>query len=269
MVVCKHKQPPSSRGFRNMSSEPMARVRLPNLSGIVKARVHENTVSIGKEQVPFANLEWQAATTGQVYGIILNDSASLETLGQSLHAAPYKAPPQAPILYVKPHNTHAGHGTRVRMPTGENQLEIAGTLGIVFNYSAARCTFENALEAVRGYTVVIDLSIPHSSVYRPPIREKCFNDSCIIGPYVVPKSSVPDPDTLEVHSFINGSLQQSWKLEQLVRKVRELIVDVSSFTSFQTDDVLLVGIPLRVPKANLGDTIAIEIPGVARLEASL
>src|SRR6516225_1614869 len=51
--------------------------------------------------------------SGAVYGTLLNDRAALEALGDAVNAAPYKAPPKAPVLYVKPCNTLAGHGAKV------------------------------------------------------------------------------------------------------------------------------------------------------------
>src|ERR1700733_14384783 len=47
----------------------------------------------------------RAPVTGAVYGTLLNDRAALLALGDTMNAAPYKAPPKAPILYLKPRNT--------------------------------------------------------------------------------------------------------------------------------------------------------------------
>jgi hypothetical protein len=44
-------------------------------------------------------------SSGIVYGTLLNSVASLASLGDAVNAAPYKAPPKAPVLYVKPRNT--------------------------------------------------------------------------------------------------------------------------------------------------------------------
>ncbi|MEN9670300.1 MAG: 4-hydroxyphenylacetate degradation bifunctional isomerase/decarboxylase, partial [Pseudomonadota bacterium] len=47
---------------------------------------------------------------GTVYGTLLNEKKALAALGEQVHVAPYKAPPQAPVLYIKPRNTWVSEG---------------------------------------------------------------------------------------------------------------------------------------------------------------
>ena len=51
---------------------------------------------------------------GTVYGVALNDPADIAALGEAVHQPPYKTPPQAPVLYLKPRNTWAASGDVVR-----------------------------------------------------------------------------------------------------------------------------------------------------------
>jgi 5-oxopent-3-ene-1,2,5-tricarboxylate decarboxylase/2-hydroxyhepta-2,4-diene-1,7-dioate isomerase len=248
-----------------------ARVSIPGASAIVDAEVlgAGETLRVGGRLVPALQIRFEPACEGLVYGVALNDEDSLRTLGPSLHEAPYKAPPRAPILYIKPCNTHAGHGAAVHLPHGADRVDVLGTLGIVFGAQATRLPEARALEAVRGYTVVADLTLPHQSLYRPPIREKCFDGSCPIGPWVVSRETIADPGSLEVLVHVNGALKQRRSLRGLVRPVARLIADVSEFLTLYPGDVLLAGVPLEAPSAEAGDAIAVEIPGVGRLEARI
>ena len=54
--------------------------------------------------------------SGVVYGTLLNDPAALAALGEAVNAPPYKAPPRAPVLYLKPRNTLAADGAAVAVP---------------------------------------------------------------------------------------------------------------------------------------------------------
>lgn len=209
---------------------------------------------------------FEPAADGLVYGVILNDTDSLAALGKALDQTPYKSPPQAPVLYIKPFNTHAGHGDSVRLPEGADGIEIFGALGVVIGQPATRVPENRALDAVRGYTVVADLSLPQKSFFRPPIREKCFDGSCPIGPWVVDFDDVPDPGALEVRVYVNGELRQSRALNNLVRPVPKLIADVTEFLTLYPGDVLLAGITHAGPVAGAGDAIAVDIPGIGRLE---
>ena len=206
---------------------------------------------------------------GLVYGVILNDRASLDLYGARMQQPPHGKAPAAPVLYIKPYNTHVGHGATVSLPAGADRVEIGATLGIVFGATCSRVTEAAAFDAVAGYTVVIDLSLPKADLYRPPIVEKCFDGACPIGPSMVERSAVPDPGQLEIRTSINGELCHTRSTTDLVRPIPRLIADISDFMSFHAGDVLLVGYPLDVPTAGPGDAIAVEIDGIGRLEFRL
>ena len=110
------------------------------------------------------------ALSGVVVGALLNHRAALEALGEAVHAAPYKAPPQAPILYVKPRNTLAGSGGRTAVPSTASGLETGASLGIVIGRAACRVHAHEAMAHVAGYTLVADISVPHETLYRPSLR---------------------------------------------------------------------------------------------------
>lgn len=208
----------------------------------------------------------QSPIRGLVYGPLLNDQDSIERLGDKLLAAPYKALPNAPILYIKPYNTHVGHGATVYLPPGVSELEVGGTLGLVFGEKASRVSEDRALEAVAGYTVVIDLSVPHQSFFRPPIKEKCFDRACPLGPRLVDKAELPDPASVVITTFINGEVKHQRNLTNLVRPIPRLIADVTEFLTLLPGDVLLVGVPLNIPLARAGERVGVEISGIGRLE---
>jgi 5-oxopent-3-ene-1,2,5-tricarboxylate decarboxylase/2-hydroxyhepta-2,4-diene-1,7-dioate isomerase len=207
--------------------------------------------------------------TGTVYGAVLNDQASMNLLGDALLEAPYKGKPKAPALYIKPENTLVGHGGSVTLPARATELEIGATLGLVIGRSASRVTVADALDHVRGYTIVIDLSIPHASVYRPAIREKCFDGACPMGPVVVERGDLGDPHGLAIRTYVNDKLVAERKLDDLVRPIPQLIADVSEFMTLLPDQVLLPSVPLGSPTAQAGDRVAVEIDGIGRLEITL
>lgn len=210
---------------------------------------------------------------GLVYGTILNDRPSLERMGAALNQPPYGKPPQAPVLYIKPYNTHAGPGSTVRLPRGAGRVDLGATLGIVIGAPATRLDEATALDAVAGYTVVLDLSLPSpnpsASVYRPPVREKCFDGACPMGPAVVERAAVPDPSDLTVRTFVNGAEVAVRRLSDLVRPVPRLLADVTAFMTLNPGDVLLAGVALDLPQAGPGDRVAAEIAGIGRLDVAL
>lgn len=203
---------------------------------------------------------------GTVYGVILNDRDTLDRIGAALDAAPYKAHPAAPVLYIKPETTLAPSGAVLTLPAGAEALEVGATIGVCFGVAAARVTAAEADAVIAGYRVVADLSLPHSSYYRPAIREKCFDDSCVLGSEL----SLPaDLATLSVVTKINGVPADSWQLADLVRTVPQLIEEISSFMTFEAGDMLLVGVKWQAPQARAGDMVSVSVAGIGSLDFSL
>ncbi|WP_116138464.1 fumarylacetoacetate hydrolase family protein [Trinickia diaoshuihuensis] len=205
---------------------------------------------------------------GAVYGVLLNDRAALEALGGEMAEAPYRAPPQAPILYLKPRNTHAGHRSCITMPEDTDGIEVGASLGIVIGRTATRLSLENALDHVAGYTAVADLSIPHTSLYRPSVRFRARDRFCVIGPALVAKQHVPDPDRLAIRIDIAGRAAFEATTATAVRGVARLLVDVTDFMTLAPGDILTLGVPHGAPVARAGDDASIAIGEFAPLRVS-
>ena len=204
--------------------------------------------------------------SGNVYGVLLNQRGALAALGAAASQPPYKAPPKAPVLYIKPRNTLNGPGGAVAVPADAPELEVGATLGVVIGRTACRVAAAEALDYVAGYTIVDDVSVPHASFFRPSVRLKARDGSCCIGPEVVARGRIADPDALDIRVYVDGKLVQSGGTRELVRPVRQLIADVTDFMTLAPGDLLLVGVPPGAPRVRAGQGVAIEIDGVGRLE---
>ena len=204
--------------------------------------------------------------SGNVYGVLLNQRGELAALGAAASQPPYKAPPKAPVLYIKPRNTLNGPGGTVAVPADAPELEVGATLGVVIGRTACRVAAAEALDYVAGYTIVDDVSVPHASFFRPSVRLKARDGFCCIGPEVVARARIADPDALDIRVYVDGKLVQSGGTRELVRPVRQLIADVTDFMTLAPGDLLLVGVPPGAPRVRAGQGVAIEIDGVGRLE---
>ena len=210
-----------------------------------------------------------ALPLGTVYGTLLNHRAALAALGDAVHRPPYKAPPQAPVLYIKPRNTFAGDGDAVVVPAGVDEVEIGATLGIVFGRDACRVAEADSLACVAGYTVCNDLSVPHDSFYRPSLRFKCRDGFLPIGPWLVAARRVADPDALAVQVSVDGQVVHRTSTSGMQRPVARLIAEVSAFMTLAAGDVLMLGVAAGAPRARAGQRVRIEIEGIGALDNPL
>ena len=210
-----------------------------------------------------------APPRGTVDGTLLNYRGALAALGEAVHKPPYKAPPKAPVLYIKPANTWIGDGAPIPVPSDAEALQMGAALGVVIGRTACRVPVDAALDYVAGYTVVNDVSVPHDSFYRPSIRLKCRDGFCPISATLVESERVPNPDALAVRVFVDGVLRQQNTTANLIRSTARLIADITEFMTLSAGDVLLTGVPENAPLARAGQRVAIEIEGVGRLENPL
>ena len=209
-----------------------------------------------------------SAPWGTVYGTLLNHRDALEALGAAVHEPPYKAPPKAPVLYIKPRNTWVGDGDAVIVPVGVAELEIGATLGLVIGRTACRVREGDALACVAGYVIVNDVSVPHASYYRPSLRFKACDTFCPIGPMVA-RDAVGSPDALQISVAIDGTTVHRASTAGLIRPAARLLAEVSEFMTLAVGDVLSVGVAAGAPRARAGQRVSIAIEGLGRLENPL
>ena len=196
---------------------------------------------------------------GTVYGTLLNFRAEAEALAPQMTQPPYKAPPKAPVLYVKTANTWSPHGSAIAVPADVPEVEIGASIGMVIG----------AEGDVEGFVLLNDLSIPHASFFRPPVKFKCVDGFLGIGPALRDAQDVADPAGFRVEVRVNGELKQSLDFSQLVRPAQQLLADVGDFMTLAHGDVLMLGCGPGRPLARAGDRIDISAPGFETLSNTL
>ena len=200
---------------------------------------------------------------GTVYGTLLNFRSELAAWAPKMHDAPYQAPPKAPVLYIKPANTWSADGTSIPVPARAPQVEIGATIAMVMKASGA----------VGGYRLMNDLSLPHASFFRPPVKFKCLDGFLGIGDTLLDASAGVDPSTFTLEVHVNGALVQTVRFDKLVRNANQLLADVSAFMTLGAGDALMLGCDILPqggrPMAKVGDVIEISGPGFATLTNTL
>ena len=192
---------------------------------------------------------------GTVYGTLLNFKHELALWAARAAEPPYKAPPQAPVLFIKTANTFSPQGAAVALPTDVPAVEVGASVGLVIgnfddfwphpsvdgSESAINSEAISRLSGVVGCVLLNDLSIPHESYYRPPVKFKCLDGFLGIGPRCVPLTEVGNVNTLKLEVRINGTLRQTVDFSALVRDAATLLADVGAFMTLQPGDVLMLG----------------------------
>ncbi len=196
---------------------------------------------------------------GTVYGTLLNFRGELQALGAAMNEPPYQGPPKAPVLYIKPANTWSADGADIPVPARVPQAEVGGTIALVMQ----------APGEVAGYMLMNDLSVPHASFFRPPVKFKCLDGFLGVGSRVVPAREAGDPAKFRLEVRINGELRQAVHFSNLVRHAQQLLADVSEFMTLQAGDRLMLGCDVGRPLAQVGDRIELRADPLGTLTNTL
>jgi 2-keto-4-pentenoate hydratase/2-oxohepta-3-ene-1,7-dioic acid hydratase in catechol pathway len=182
--------------------------------------------------------------------------------------------PKRPLVFAKLPQSVAGPGEAVVIDAEvTEQVDWEVELAVVIGETARNVPAERALEHVFGYTVANDVSARDLQFADGQwVRAKSLDTFCPLGPAVVTRDEVPDPQALALRTRVNGELMQDSNTSEMIFGVAELIAFCSRSFTLRPGDVLLTGTPwgcgaFMDPPRFLapGDTMEIEVEGVGTL----
>ena len=114
-----------------------------------------------------------------------------------------------------------------------------------------------------------DLSLPHDSFFRPPLKYNALDGFLGIGDRVRARNEAGDPAIFKLQVRINGELKQTVRFTELVRPAERLLADVGEFMTLGPGDMLMLGCEAEKPRARAGDRIEISMPALGTLANTL
>mgnify|MGYP005723529325 FL=1 len=188
------------------------------------------------------------------------------------HAKETNSPiPKEPIIFMKALNCLQGPNDNVMLPRGSVKTDWEVELGIVISKKTRYVTKENALDHVAGYVLVNDVSEREFQAERGPQWDKGKGCDTFgpVGPYLVTRDEVKDPQNLELWLNVNGKRMQTGNTKTMIFPVKEIISYVSEFMTLFAGDIITTGTPPGVgsgmkPQVFLqaGDVMTLGISGL-------
>ncbi len=181
--------------------------------------------------------------------------------------------PKAPLLFAKWPNTLIGDGDPVVLPPESTQVDYEAELGVVIGAKAKRVSERDALDHVAGYICVNDVSARDLQFADGQwTRGKSPDTFCPVGPRLVPREEIADPQALAIRCLVNGQALQDSSTAQMIFSVAEIIAYTSQIITLEPGDLIATGTPagvgvFRDPKVLLqdGDEVSVEIEGLGTL----
>ena len=144
-------------------------------------------------------------------------------------------------------------GESIRLPVGRTQIDWECELGVVIGTRASRVDAARAHDVIFGYTIENDVSdrggrgdTRHGSDW---LIAKSHDTFAPMGPFIVPKEFIADPQKLNVTFLLNGQVMQSANTSLMIHAVVEQVSYASHILTLRPGDVIATGSPAGVGSA--------------------
>ncbi len=162
------------------------------------------------------------------------------------HAAESNLPiPKEPIIFMKTLSSIQGPDDDVMLPRGSKKTDWEVELGVVIGTRARYVTQKEALAHVAGYCVVNDVSEREYQIERGGTWDKGKGCDTFgpVGPWLVTRDEIPNPQKLSMWLDLNGHRMQSGSTKTMIFSVAKLVSYVSEFMTLEPGDIITTGTP--------------------------
>jgi len=177
----------------------------------------------------------------------------------------------APTLFIRFADSLTAHLQPIQKPVSSEQFDYEGELAVVIGKPAHQVTEDEALDYVVGYSCFMDATV-RDMQFTWFTAGKNWPATGGFGPWMTTHDQIPDPQQLELKTFLNGVQVQKDSTQNMVHSVAAIIAYVTHFTPLSPGDVIITGSPGGVGKSRTpqlfmfpGDDVAVEISQIGRL----
>ncbi len=111
------------------------------------------------------------------------------------------------------------------------ELDYEGELGVVIGKRAEKIQSSMALDHIYGYTIINDITARDlQKEHHQAFLSKSLKGGCPMGPFIVTKDELPNPEQTSIVTKVNGEIRQDGSTREMVLKLDELIAEVSRHT---------------------------------------
>lgn len=152
-------------------------------------------------------------------------------------------------------------------------LDYEGELAVIISKEGRNIPTQLAYDHIFGYTIGNDITARDIQAdHKQFFLGKSLDGSCPMGPYVVTKDEIPNPNQLSIVTKVNDEVRQSSQTGKMIYRVEDIVAEVSKFVTLEPGDVILTGTPAGVGKGMTpptylkeGDTVKISVEGIGTL----
>ena len=195
---------------------------------------------------------------GKIWGIGLNYRDHARDLDEEV--------PPEPASFLKPASSAVGHGEVITLPAASERVTAEAELGLILGRRARDLSDDEALDAVFGYTTVLDMTAEDILRVNPRFltRAKSFDGFFSFGPVIVTRDEVADLAALTVRVAVDGEPGPADEVRNMTYGPAELVAFHSHGMTWEPGDILSTGTPGAVVVA-AGNEVTCRIDGIGVL----
>ena len=180
--------------------------------------------------------------------------------------------PEVPIVFAKASSCVSGPNDPVTAPPNFQRMDYEVELGVIIGDRAKNVREAQALDYVAGYAIANDISERSLQKGGPGewIKAKSYDTFGPLGPWLVTKDEIPDPQKLHLALDLNGARMQTGSTATMIFGVAALVSYISTYMTLMPGDVITTGTPPGVALGmkpapvwlKAGDTVSLGIEGL-------
>ena len=179
--------------------------------------------------------------------------------------------PTEPIVFMKAISSISGPNDNIELIRGSEKTDWEVELGIVIGSHTKYVSEDDALDHVAGYCVVNDVSERHWQLERQVnwTKGKSGDTYGPVGPWMVTRDEVPNPQALDLWLKVNGQTMQNGNTDTMIFGVKTIVSYLSQCMSLQPGDVIATGTPPGVGQGmnppvflKVGDEVETSVAGL-------
>lgn len=179
------------------------------------------------------------------------------------------AVPKVPVLFLKPTSSYVENGGTIEIPHPLQSLDYEVELAVVIGKKARDVKQVHAMDYVEGYALALDMTAreiqnPAKAAGLPWTVAKGYDTFTPIST-VISKSTVSNPDDLELWLKVDNQIKQKGSTKDMIFKIPYLISHISSIMTLFEGDVILTGTPPGVGPVMAGQKITTGITGLIEM----
>lgn len=189
-----------------------------------------------------------------------------------------QAIPKEPILFLKAISALNGPHDDIVIPRGSVKTDWEVELGVVIGTRASYVNESEAMRHVAGYVLVNDVSEREFQSERGGQwdKGKGCDSFAPIGPWLVTRDEIADPQALKLTTDVNGVRRQDGSSATMIFGVKKLVSYISHFMTLMPGDIIATGTPpgvglgMKPPQyLKAGDTLKLSVTGLGEQNARL